>query len=63
MLFIKMIISDGPSESCFFYLFISGFHTVLKTQNGREFYPNRILDRQQQMNHFILVFLKFAKVA
>jgi len=61
----KGFISDGPSEGSIFLSFTSGFHTVVKTQNtyDQEFYPNLILDRQQQMNRFIIVFLKFAKVA
>jgi len=56
---------DGPSEGCIFLSFTSGFHTVVNTQNtyDQEFYPNLILDRQQQMNRFLLVSLKFAKVA
>lgn len=58
-------ISDGPSEGCISLSFTYGFHTAVKTQNtyGQEFYPNIIHDRQQQINRFLLVFLKFAKVA
>jgi hypothetical protein len=58
-------ISDGPSEGSIFLSLTSGFHTVVKTQNtyDQEFYPNFILDRQQQMDRFLLVFLKFAKAA